>query len=208
MVADDLKISEVAVLVALMVEAGEVLNSDLKERYGVSLVGESKQRLNDRKFVTSRKVGRGVAHELTDEGWARVRDELSAPCPPKAGVPGGGLYALLNGLGRHLDRTGISLAEIFSPGPGAAGDDVEEAIRAAYRKAPRLAGGGVTLTALRPLLGQVPRQAVDEALVRMGRQPRISLLPNENQGGLTDADRAAAVRIGPVSYHYLRIEDV
>jgi hypothetical protein len=40
----------------------------------------------------------------------------------------------------------------------------------------------------------------------MGRQPRVSLLPNEDRKALTEADREAAVRIGPTVYHYLLIE--
>jgi hypothetical protein len=205
--ADDLKLSEVAILIALMAEAEEVSNVDLKQRYGITLTGDAKRRLNERKLVTSRKVGRAFAHELTDLGWARCREELSAPCPPRAGTAGGALYALLNGLHRYAGRTGLNLASIFGRAdPEAEPTAVEAAVRAAYARTPQLAGGGVSLAQLRPLLSDLPRHAVDDALVRMGRQPRVSLLPNENRKGLTEADRAAAVQIGPTAYHYLLIE--
>jgi hypothetical protein len=206
-VADDLKVSEVAILIALMAEAQEVSNVDLKERYGITLTGEPKRRLNDRKLVTSRKVGRAFAHELTDLGWARCREELSAPCPPRAGTAGGALYAVLHGLHRYAGRTGLNLASIFGPaGADVEPTTVEAAIRAAYGRAPRLAGGGVTLTELRPLLAHLPRAAVDDALIRMGRLPQVSLLPDENRKALTEADRAAGVQVGPTLYRYLLIE--
>jgi len=212
---DDLKVSEIAILVTLMAEATEVSNVDLRERYGITLVGDAKRRLNERKLVSSRKVGRAFVHELTDLGWARCRKELAAACPPRAGAAGGALYALLGGLHRYLARADLSLAEIFGPAPATSAvpptapavQDVEAEIRAAYRRAPQLAGGGTTLTDLRPLLSHIPRQVVDETLVRMGRLPRVSLLPNEDRTALTEADRTAVIQEGGTAYHYLLIED-
>jgi hypothetical protein len=114
---------------------------------------------------------------------------------------------LLHGLHRYEGRTGLRLQSVFG-GAGVDADPaaVEAAILAAYTRAPQLAGGGVTLTELRPLLPDLPRAAVDDALVRLGRQHHISLLPNENRKALTEADREAAVQIGPAMYHYLLIE--
>ena len=44
MAGDALKVSEIAILLALMAEAQEVSNVDLKDRYGFTLTGESKSR--------------------------------------------------------------------------------------------------------------------------------------------------------------------
>ncbi len=209
MATDALKLSEIGILLALMAEAQEISNVDLKERYGFTLTGESKSRLNDRKLVSSRRVGRAYVHELTEPGWRRCREELAAPCPPRAGAAGGALYALLHGLARYMTREELSLPEVFgrtSAAPTSAGNDVEAAIRTAYPKAPRRPGGWVALTDLRQLLDQIPRQAVDDTLARMGRLPRVSLLPEENQKVLTQSDREAAIQLGGTAYHFLLIE--
>jgi hypothetical protein len=201
--ADALRLSEISVLLALMAEAREVSNVDLAERYGFTLTGESRTRLNDRKLVASRRVGRSYVHELTDAGWVRCHDELSGPCPPRAGTAGGALYALLRGLDRYLGRSQLSLADVFRPDQSTV--DTEGAIRSAYVQLRQPLGGWVSLTDLRPMVG-APRSAVDDVLVRMSRLPGVSLVPQENQKVLTPADRTAAVLIGGQPCHLLHIE--
>ena len=209
MAGDALKVSEIAILLALMAEAQEVSNVDLKDRYGFTLTGESKSGLNAMKLVTSRKVGRAFVHELTDPGWARCRDELTAACPPRAGTAGGALYAVLHGLHRYLARTELSLSDVFGRSgvtPQPVPLDVEAQIRAAYGRAKRQPAGWVALTDLRPLFSALPRGAVDETLARMDGRPGIRLLPKENQKVLTAADHEAAVIVGGRDYHSLFIE--
>ena len=208
MAGDALKVSEIAVLLALMAEAREMSNVELKERYGFTLTGESKARLNAMKLVTSRRIGRAFAHELTDPGWARCRDELFAPCPPRAGTAGGALYALLHGLGRYLSNNQLSLSDVFRQAPEKPSSaDVEAGIRTAYGRARRQPAGWVALRDLRPLLGGQSSQAVDEALVRMDGRPGIRLLPQEDQKAITAADESAAVSVGGRAFHFLLIED-
>jgi hypothetical protein len=209
MAGDELKVSEIAVLLALMAEAREVSNVELKEHYGFTLTGESKARLNRMKLVASRKVGRAFAHELTDPGWARCRDELAAPCPPRAGTAGGALYALLHGLERYLKANQLSLSDVFRQAPekpSVPSADVEAGIRAAYARARRQPAGWVSLTDLRPLLAAWPRDAIDAALTRMDGTSGVRVLPEENQRVLTPADREAAVMVGGRAYHFLLIE--
>lgn len=209
MAGDALKVSEIAVLLALMAEAREISNVELKERYGFTLTGDSKARLNAMKLVTSRRIGRAFAHELTDPGWARCRDELAAPCPPRAGTAGGALYALLHGLGRYLSTNQLSLSDVFRQAPdepSTAASDAEAGIRAAYGRAQRQPAGWVALRHLRPLLAAWPRDVVDATLARMDGTPGIRVLPEENQKALTTADREAAVVVGGRAYHFLLIE--
>jgi hypothetical protein len=208
MAGDALKVSEIAVLLALMAEAREVSNVDLKKTYGIDLSGEMRRRLNARDLVASRTVGRGLMHELTDPGWARCREELAAPCPPRAGTAGGALYALLHGIGRYLSNNQLSLSDVFrlAPEKPSTAADVEAGIRSAYGRAGRQPAGWVALKALRPLLSAWPRHAVDGTLARMDGMPGIRLLPEENQKALTTADREAAVVVGGRAYHFLLIE--
>jgi hypothetical protein len=200
------KPSEIAVMLALMAQATEVDNTELQARYGFSLTGEARRYLNDEKLVASRKAGRSFRHELTDTGWARCREELAAPTPPRAGAAGAALSAVLHGLDRYLNRAQLSLADVFCPDQSTVDDEPEAVVRAAYAGAPRRPGGWVGLTELRARLGSMPRAVVDDTLIRMNRMPGVNLLPEENQKVLTDADRDAAVTLHGRPYHFLWIE--
>ncbi|MEV6861372.1 hypothetical protein AB0M44_10255 [Streptosporangium subroseum] len=110
-----LSVPELSALVVLMVEADEVSNPELKERYGLTLTGNERIHLNDLKLVDSRKVKRGAyAHVLTDLGWARMTEELHAgTVPVLPGSAGAMARALLIGLQGFMKRTDHRLADIF-----------------------------------------------------------------------------------------------
>jgi len=84
--------------------------------------------------------------------------------------------------------------------------DVEQRIRAAYRELATKPDAWVSLTRLRPLLGEVPRATVDETLVRMNRMKDVNIVPEANQKMLSKEDRDAAVTIGEQEKHLLWIE--
>lgn len=203
---------ERAALLTLMAEARELTNPELNELIGVTLTGRSRQDLLRRHLITSRKVGRAFAHELTDKGWNWCADELAGSAPQRAGSGGRALYAVLAGLDRYLERTNLKLADVFLPATYAAPEpepeepDVADLIRAAYRRLARAHGDWVSLTDLRALLPDVDRGEVDAALRRMSRTPRVNIVPAANQKALTAEDRAAAVRIGLTDCHLIAIE--
>src|SRR5262245_49621981 len=206
-----LTMAEAAALLALMAEGGSADNTVLKERYGFTVTGKVKERLNDDKLVTSVKKGRSLAHTLEDAGWARCRQELAMAPPPRAGAGGGALYAVLRGIARYLDREDLSLADMFSPTPEARPIpaprvDLDAQIRSAYGKLARHPGDLVRLAEVRPLLGTAERSDVDAALVRLGSGAGVSVMPNENQKSLNQADHDAAVIIAGREHHLLRIE--
>src|SRR5687768_1122538 len=64
MAGDDLTPSEGAILMVLMVEAREVLNTELKERYGLDVRKEQRDKLARLHYVSSRRSGRTVAMQL------------------------------------------------------------------------------------------------------------------------------------------------
>jgi len=76
----------------------------------------------------------------------------------------------------------------------------------AYHRAPEGLGGWVKLADLRRELGDHDRDAVDAALVQIGRQPGVFVISELHQETLTPADRAAAVSIGGQSKHQILIE--
>jgi hypothetical protein len=209
-----LTMAETAALFALMAEGGSADNTLLKERYGFTLTGKERTTLNREKLVTSVRKGRSLSHTLEDAGWAACRDAFAATPPPRAGAAGGALYAVMRGIGRYLDREELSLADVFrasgstplkvpEPRPG----DLESRIREAYERLARHPGDLVRLADLRPLLNASDRSEVDAVLLRLGRGPRASVMPNENQKSLTQADHDAAVLVAGRPHHLIRIED-
>lgn len=228
-----LSLPEIAALLVLMIEAREISNVELQERHGLTLTGIPRRNLNDLKLVESRKEGRAFVHVLTDAGWACLTDELRAGIviPQRSGSAGTALRAVLSGLQGFMERSGHSLADVFAestdpattsssgdpapttassgdPAPSAAtpAPDVEERIRAAYRELASKPGAWVSLKEIRPLLGDVTRATVDEALVRMNRMPDVNIVPEANQKKLSREDRDAAVTIGEQEKHLLWIE--
>ncbi|GLX10857.1 hypothetical protein [Microbispora sp. NBRC 16548] len=89
--------------------------------------------------------------------------------------------------------------------PASASDDVETMIRKAYAQLADKPNAWVSLTRLRPLLGDAPRDEVDAAFRRMIGLPDVRLVPESNQKMLTDEDRSAAVVIGDQAKHLILI---
>ncbi len=197
MADDPLTVRERATLLVLLAEGRVLTNADLRVVAGFTLDGEPRRRLNERKLVTSRKVGRTYAHELTDDGAAWCTAELTSDRPQRAGYLGGALYSLLRGLG----RLATPLAEIFP-----AQNDVEEEIRAAYVRLRPSAGSWVGLAALRTELAGVPREVLDDALERLASTDGVHVQAEPNQQALTTADRAAAAHFGGDDRHMIMIE--
>ena len=108
----ELKASEAAALIVLMVEAREVSNPEMRERYGITITGESRKHLTAEKLVESRKGARGAYfYELTDLGWARLAEGFRAgTLPVPKGSAGAMARALVKGVGGFMVRSGHPLA--------------------------------------------------------------------------------------------------
>lgn len=208
MQGEDLSVKERAVLFALMGQAREVSNSELAEHAGFRLDGKERRRLNDRKLVDSRKVGRAYAHELTDAGWDWCATRLSDGPQSRPSSMEGALYAVLGGLARYLEYSEQSLADVFQQrdleAPEEPGD-IAELIRAAYLRLAGEPGKFVKLRELRAELSGVPRSELDPSLEGMYRAQQVNLVPQSNQQALTQADRESALRIGGEFKHMISI---
>jgi hypothetical protein len=208
MQVEDLSVKERAVLFALMAEAREVSNSELAERTGFRLDGKERRRLNDRKLVDSRKIGRAYAHELTDAGWDWCATHSSEGPQGRASSMEGALYAVLGGLARYLDFSEQSLADVFQHRDQETGEEpgeVAELIRSAYLRLASEPGKFVKLRELRADLSDVPSSELDSSLERMYRAQQVNLVPQSNQQALTHADRESALRIGGEAKHMISI---
>jgi hypothetical protein len=140
---------------------------------------------------------------------------IGAETPALSKGQGKALYTVLRALRRYFDRDDLAPGDVFLPlddralagEPDPLGDAVEQKVRAAYVRLAARAGGWVDLVRLRGELPTVSRHDMDAALTRMYRIKGVSLIPEENQKTLTDADRAAAVVIGDQDKHLIAIED-
>ncbi|BAL86469.1 hypothetical protein AMIS_12490 [Actinoplanes missouriensis 431] len=213
MAGDELTPSENAILIVLMAEAREVLNTELRETYGLDVRKPARDKLGRKGYAVSRKNGRTFALELGDKGWVHVQEQLNFRSNG-ATAQAAALTALLNGLrSRVLDRSGCtSFAELFAltdvRGSASApeqGQVLRTRIVNAYDALTDEPGGWVSLTRLRRFFGDVPRADLDEALRRVSREPGVTLAPQSNQKVLTDTDHAAALHIGGQDKHVLSI---
>ncbi|WP_327047343.1 hypothetical protein OG320_05455 [Microbispora sp. NBC_01189] len=84
-------------------------------------------------------------------------------------------------------------------------DDVETRIRKAYARLADKPNAWVSLTQLRPLLGDAPRDKVDATLRQMIAHPDVRIVPWESQKSLSQEDRDAAVLIGDQPKHRILI---
>lgn len=202
---DKLGVRQRAALLALMAEAREVDNKELKEITGFDLTGEFRRQLNDLKLVesTREKNNQPFRHTLTDRGWAWCGEELSVTVPERAGSMGGAMYAVLAGIERFLSRSGMQLHEVFHPAVEEL--SLDDRIRAVYASLAPEPAAWVSLTELRANLNGDSRSEVDAALHRLSRVEAVSIVPESNQKALTADDRAAAIRIGGEDCHLLSI---
>jgi hypothetical protein len=213
MAGDELTPAENAILIVLMAEAREVLNTELKTVYGLDVRKPSRDKLGRLHLVSNRKSGPTYALQLDDKGWVQAQEELNFRSNGST-AQAAAVSALTNALrDRVLERSGCkSLSELFAlndvRGPASAPDQ-EQILRTrilnAYDALTDEPGGWVSLTRLRPFFGDVSRAAMDDALRKVSREPGVTLAPQSNQKMLTDADHDAALHIGGQDKHVLSI---
>ncbi|MCM4080479.1 hypothetical protein [Paractinoplanes hotanensis] len=207
MAGDDLTPSEGAILMVLMVEAREVLNTELKERYGLDVRKEQRDKLGRLHYVSSRRSGRTVAMQLDDKGWVRMQSDFDFNARGAKAL-GAALTALHANLREHiLGRSGAAnLTELFAQTEmRAPAGGLGPRITSAYSALADEPGAWVSLRRLRPFFADVARDDLDEALRDLSRSDGVNIVPESNQKALTPADREAALRLGGQENHLLAI---
>jgi hypothetical protein len=213
MAGDDLTPSENAILIVLMAEAREVLNSELTSLYGLDIRKPSRDKLVALQYIASSRNGRTYAHQLADKGWAHVQDDLKFRSNG-ATAHAAALTTLLASLrDRVLDRSGckkfselFALNDVRGPVSAPAQEQIlQTRIVNAYNALVEEPKGFVSLTRLRPFFGDVPPSALDEALRKLSREAGVNLSPESNQKALSDEDIAAALHLGGQDKHLLAI---
>ncbi|MGK2880034.1 MAG: hypothetical protein ACSLE6_04305 [Mycobacterium sp.] len=200
-----------AVLLVLMAEARPVPNPEVA-KLGPDLKKSDRDELVRRHLIEVNAASRPMVIDLTDNGWATCARLIGADIPPLSKGQGKAMYTVLRGLRRYFDREDLAPSAVFYPigevAPvGSPAADVESRVRAAYVNLAARDGGWVDLVRLRDALPEVSPHELDAALTLMYRLPDVSLIPQENQKILTEADRAAAVNIGDQHKHKIAIEN-
>lgn len=114
----ELKLIERAVLLALMAAGGPLRESaDLTTRLGIGVKKVHRDQLLALGLIST--TPKPLTYALTEKGWAWAREELGA-ARPKGTMGQGALYAVLDGLRRYSERSGLSLTEIFGDTPSPA----------------------------------------------------------------------------------------
>ncbi|MCO8274647.1 hypothetical protein M1L60_29025 [Actinoplanes sp. TRM 88003] len=191
----------------LMVEAREVLNTELKAKYGLDVRKEQRDKLARLHYVSSRRSGRTVAIQLDDKGWVRMQSDFDFKARGAAAV-GAALTALHAHLrDRVLQRSGAAnLTELFARTEmRAVAGDIGPRVVSAYHALANEPGAWVSLRRLRPFFADVPRDRVDEVLRELSDRGEANIVPESNQKTLTAADHEAALRLGGQQNHLLAI---
>lgn len=196
---DELTGTEQAVLLVLMAECRAIPNARLKD-FGPDLKKPQRDNLLRKKLI--RVTGKPMVIELDEDGWAMCRAIIGADAPDRTTGQARTIYTLMKSLQRYFDRENLSPSEVFA---AAGAEDVETRLRGAYASLAERPGAWVGLRRLRDALPDIGRDDVDRELQRLYRDPDVSLIPEENQKTLTDADRAASVRIGNKENHVIAI---
>lgn len=218
MPTDDLTPGESAILIVLLSEGREISNKELDTRFGLTLDGASRRRLNDKGYVKSWKVGRSYTHQLDDAGWDRCTKPLNF-ASPRARAIGAALTSLLAAVQRDMERTNRSLAMTFpsqadsqadpavaaAAAPEATAGELIDQIRVAYKARAQAPGDWVNIADIRDELGAVSREHVDAALRKLEQEPDVNVVPQANEKALSDRTRQAAVIIGRQPKHFIAI---
>ncbi|MGX6601899.1 hypothetical protein ACWKSP_07160 [Micromonosporaceae bacterium Da 78-11] len=207
MAGDELTPTESAILVVLMAEAREVLNTELKDQYGLDVRKPQRDKLTALKYVSSRPSGRTTALQLEDRGGVRAQSEFDFRFRG-ASAGGAALTALLTSLrDRVMRRSGYAnLVELFALSDmreQAPTLDLRPRIVATYEALAAEPGEWVSLRRLRPFFADLPKDTLDEALTEISRAGGVSLVPESNQRTLTAADLEAALHLGGQDNHLL-----
>lgn len=216
---DELSARERAALFALLAAARKLSNSELEAQIGMRLEGKERRKLNDLKLVESEKPGREFVHELSDAGWRWCADELAGGLTGRGTILERSLYLTLGMFERYTTAARLTLADVATLDvkarprgrhkrrDTAEGDgDLTARVTAAYAVLTPGPGEFVKLRELRAHLTDIPRSALDGALVSMFTARRVNLIPQANQSALTAEDREAALLLGGEHKHLISIE--
>jgi hypothetical protein len=191
---------ERATLLVLMLHNGEMPNADLRKDHGVDLSPAGRVKLNEAGLLETRKESRRFVHKITPAGRDWCEQALAdIETPPRSNSLVRICFEVLRLYARHNK---IRLADLFGPE-----ENLEATIRRVYEELSGKPQEWVRLAQLRPKLNGAAKAEVDQTLLGMMKDGFVHLAPDSDRRGLTDADHAAAIRIGKEDKHFVAIEE-
>jgi hypothetical protein len=160
-------------------------------------------------LMTLEKIGSTTYVILTDKAWDWASEEFdllfSAKTTAAVSVPG----KLLEAIGQYINAHNIPISEILAQHPTpeitpALMIDIDSRVREAYLA---LSGGRyaqrVRLSQLRNYFDDCPRLELDEALIRMMRDDRLTLMRLDDPLEIEPEDEKSALVSGGQQNHIL-----
>ncbi|MEU7477794.1 hypothetical protein AB0A63_17545 [Lentzea sp. NPDC042327] len=213
MANEPLSIPEKSALLALLMIGRSASNPEILDSYGFTIERTVRESLVDQKLIEAEqsKAHRNAwVHELTEVGWKRCREQLADASPAGVQRKDRLLYGVLQWVDRIFVKHGLELADAYTEWEAEADREIEstvdERILSAYHRLVSDPGAWVGLAELRGALPDVEAPEFDAAVHRVAELPSVFLTPEMNQKLLTDADRAAAVRLGGEAKHLLSVK--
>jgi hypothetical protein len=209
---------ERATLLVLLVNGGKMPNAILRKEHGVDLSPAGRDKLNTAKLLETTKVGSRLFHKITPAGENWCEQEMAGiEAPPRSSGLVRILFDVLKFYVRYAREKKVRLADLIGTPPGPEKpqvpeeprepEDLEEMIRRAYLELATRPKEWIRLARLRPKLNGAEKAEVDQTLLRMMKTELVHLSPDSDRKGLTDADHAAAIRIGKEDKHFVLIEE-
>lgn len=190
--------AERAALIVLALENREIPNTELVKDYRVDLRKSGREKLNKDGLIKTRQDKRRMIHKITEDGVAWFERELAdVEAPPRSGPLARAVFKVVQLIIRYGD---VSLVDVLHSAA------LESLIRAAYQELKKKPQDWVRLADLRPRLSGADRNDVDRVLLVMTTDG-LTLAPDSDRRAVTDADRAAAIRIGSEDKHLVAIEE-
>jgi hypothetical protein len=185
----------------LMLENRDVPNTELVNQHKIKLSPADRDTLNDDRLLKTSTKTKPYLHRITDEGidWC-MRDLVEGEPPSRSGPLARVHSELLRRFVRYHQERG-TLAEAIRSG------GLESLIRKVYLDLSVKPQDWIRLARIRPKLNGADKSEVDDVLLKMMKTGTVHLAPDSNRKVLTDADHAAAVRIGGEDLHLMAIEE-
>ncbi|MCR6484097.1 hypothetical protein M8542_14845 [Amycolatopsis sp. OK19-0408] len=202
-------IPERATLLVLMLNGGEMANAVLRKDHGVDLSPAGRAKLNKAELLETTKVSNRLFHKITPAGkdWCEQM-VADIETPPRSSGLVRILFDVLRLYVRNARERKVRLVDVLGPSePPVEPVELEDLIRRVYQELSSRPQEWIRLARLRPELNGAGKEEVDQTLLRMVKTELVHLSPDSDRKGLTDADHAAAIRIGKEDKHLVLIEE-
>jgi hypothetical protein len=189
-----------AALMVLMLANREVPNTELTKQHKIRLTLADRVRLNEKGLLKTATDTTPYLHTITDEGieWC-MANLVDSELPGRPGPQARAQAEVLRRLVVFLQSRGL-LAEAIRSGA------LESLIRKVYLDLSVKPQDWIRLARIRPMLNGADKSEVDDVLLKMTKTGTVHLAPDSDRKMLTDADRAAAIRVGSEDKHLIAIE--